>query len=132
MDKVVREINLANGLMVRFTDHTRHYYDAYYVVKLLISIDVPICREGFCTSQEYEAALVLLGDTAEYRRTVEQMGVPASEIEQTLTRMIDSFEGNSLKYFSSESFPNQFILSELKKKSRKRNLILLKSLPIHA
>ena len=63
MKKVIREIALANGLTVSFTDATRRYFGDYHQVRVEISCEVPLTAELFADHAAHEAALKLLGPT---------------------------------------------------------------------
>ncbi len=115
----VREHQLPNGLTVTFLDRTRRYYGDFYLVKLEIVCHVPIVPAHFQTEEEYSQALSLLGDEVVYRRTVEQMGVPSTEIERVTGRLMSDFEEHSLPYFSTATFPRKLVVAELGKMKKK-------------
>lgn len=120
MSITLREIPLPNGLVVRFIDHTRLYYGDFYLVKLEITCEVPVSSDCFAVAADYEEALRLLGPTVTYRKEVEQMGVPSTEIDRVRERLIDDFSGNSLQYFTRGDFPAKLVRSELQKVLKKR------------
>lgn len=120
MTSMIREMTLENGLVVRFFDHTRHYYGDFYLVKIEIACEVPLAADHFDEQADLEDARRLVGDPAVYRRTVEQMGVPSTAIATVTERLIGNFVSHSLPYFSASGFPGRFLRTELERARRKR------------
>ena len=119
MTELLRSIPLANGLTVYVFDHTRHYYGDFYKVGLEFSCTVQLLDAYFTDRQAFDDARRILGDAVSYRRDVEQMGVPASEIEHVREKLINNFIGHSLPYFAAPEFPKKLVVGELKKSQRK-------------
>ena len=119
MTSMIREITLENGLVVRFFDHTRHYYGDFYLVKIGIVCEVPLCSAYFGELADMAEAQRLVGDSAVYRRAVEQMGVPSTAIATVTERLMDNFILHSLPYLSSPAFPGRFLKAELERVRRK-------------
>ncbi len=120
MENPIRLIPLANGLEICFFDRTRHYYGDFYLVKVEIVCEVPIQTNFFADEADLNEARTLLGSTAVYRRAVEQMGVPATEIERVRERLMANFEEHSLPYFAAASFPRKLVLAEVEKRRARR------------
>lgn len=120
MNDPLLEISLPNGLFVRFIDHTRQYYGDYYLVKLEIICETPVRSDYFGEQADFEEALRLLGAKAIYRKELEQMGVPATEIDRVRERLIENFREHSLPYFAREDFPSKLVLGELEKLRKKQ------------
>ena len=119
MNNLIRELSLPNGLSLSFINHTHHYFGDIYRVKMEILCNVPVLIGYFQTSQAFEEARALLGDTVVYSRIVEQMGVPSTEIERVLNRLMTNFMEHSHPYFASALFPKKLVLAELNKVKRK-------------
>jgi len=122
MTLMIREIPLENGLVVRFLDHTRHYYGDFYLVRIEILCEIPLLPDYFDDQADLEEAQRLVGDPAIYRRVVEQMGVPSTAIATVTERLMDNFTTHSLPYFSSPGFPRRFLRAELER-TRKKSVL---------
>lgn len=120
MTSMIREIILENGLLVRFFDHTRHYYGDFYLVKIEIVCEIPLHTDFFDDQTDLEEARRLVGDPAVYRREVEQMGVPSTAIATVTERLMGNFISHSLPYFSAADFPRRFLRAELERARKKR------------
>ena len=120
MKNLIRELPLPNGLSLSFFDHTHHYFGDFYLVKMEILCDVPVLVGHFQNWRTFEEARALLGEKVIYSRIVEQMGVPSTEIERVLHRLMTNFMEHSLPYFASTLFPKKLVLAELNKVKRKK------------
>jgi hypothetical protein len=115
MENITRDLLLANGLTITFTSKSHRYFGDYYRVKLVITSTVPVLVEYFAVPEEYTKAIALLGEEVEYRRVIEQMGVPSTEIERALQRLIDDFIEHSSPYFSAPDFAGKMVAAEFRK-----------------
>lgn len=120
MTSMIRETILENGLLVRFLDHTRHYYGDFYLVKIEIVCEIPLHTDFFDDQADLEEARRLVGEPAVYRREVEQMGVPSTAIATVTERLMSNFISHSLPYFSATDFPRRFLRAELERARKKR------------
>ena len=131
MKNPVREIDLVNGLIVRFYDHTRRYYGDFYLVKLEIRCLVPLRREYFDSAEAFVEGVELLGETILFRRIIEKMGVPVAEVGRAVAGLMANFEENSLAYLSAPSFSHKFVASQLNKAKRTAGFISGSGIPVH-
>ena len=120
MNNLIRELHLPNGLTVSFFDHTRQYFGDFHRVKMEITCKIPVLPDYFEDRMAFDEAGALLGDEVVYTRIQEQMGVPSTEIEKVLNRLVTNFMEHSLTYFASARFPGKAVLAELNKIKRKR------------
>ncbi|RII27900.1 MAG: hypothetical protein CXR31_06680 [Geobacter sp.] len=119
MADLLRDIPLANGLTVSISDHTHRYYGDFYRVRVEFSCSAPLREAYFTDGQTFGEARRLLGDMVTYRRIVEQMGVPSTEIERVREKLVQNFIDHSLPYFTADDFPEKLVHGELRKISRK-------------
>lgn len=115
MGTLITKISLENGLSIFIYDHTFRYYGDFYHVKMEIVCQVPLRQEFFANEGEHARARKILGESAVYRRFVEQMGVPSTGIERARELLTRNFTDHSLPYFSSANFPRKFVLSQYRK-----------------
>jgi hypothetical protein len=118
MENISRELTLANGLVITFASQSHRYFGDYYRVKLSIRSTVPILPEYFSMHEEFTRVRALLGEKVEYRRDIEQMGVPSTEIDRAVTRLIDDFITHSVPYFSAADFAGKMVTAEFRKASK--------------
>lgn len=121
MEAPVRILELQNGLIVRFFDRTRHYYGGFYHVKVEVCCDLSVVPELFASSEQYCQAVEILGETVNYKKTLERMGVNESDIRTVQEQLITQFVESSLTYLSAPSFPSGIVRAELEKQVKKRS-----------
>ena len=119
MTDPIREIKMRNGYFIRFFDHTRRYYGDFYLVKLEICAEFPLRQEYFDDIPTAEDAKSIFGDWVTYRRFIEQMGIPSTEIERVRNNIISHFEAHSLPYLESFEFPARMIRVEYEKTKKR-------------
>ena len=113
MKNIIREIPLANGLTVCFTDATRRYFGDYHQVRVEVRCEVPVTALLFDDEPAFLAALKLLGASVCYLKKVEHQGVPTLGTADAVQQVVQQFIDHQLSYFGSESFPRRFVQSEL-------------------
>ena len=111
--KLVKEINLENGLTVCIYNHNHRYFGDYHRVRVEFTCEVPILKIYFSSQAAFAEAMESLGSTALFKRSVEQMAVPTAELESCLVSIIENFNCHSLSYLSSPDFPRKLIQKEL-------------------
>ena len=119
MENITRELTLANGLVMFFSSQSQRYFGDYYRVKLVIRATIPVLPEYFEEPGAFDQACALLGTEVKYRRELERMGIPSTEIDRTVTRLIDDFILNSGSYFSARDFPRKMVVAETGKVLKK-------------
>ena len=115
-DTVIKACDLGGGVVATIRDCTRHYFGGYYHVRILISADVPVCDTSFDAVTDFEDALVRLGGTVNFSRTLEKMAVPETEIEVVRQKLLADFDANVLPYLRRVDFAPNFVRSEYRKK----------------
>jgi hypothetical protein len=128
MKKLIHEIPLASGLIVRFFDATRRYFGDYHKVRVTISCDVPLVPALFEDENSYQAALKLLGPKVQYLKEIEHQGVATDATAQTVEKVISDFVDHSLSYFNSAAFPKKLVQSELNRRRTRSGLFI----PMHS
>jgi len=128
MKNVVREIPLANGLTIRFTDATRRYFGDYHQVRVSVSCEVPLSADLFEDQHAFEDAVKLLGAKVLYLKKVEHQGVPTLGTAEAVEKVIQQFIDHSLCYFETEAFPRRFVQSELNRvRARSKSYVPLRA-----
>ena len=105
--------SLANGVTISINDQTRQYYGDFYLVKLEVVCTVAV------PDDDGSAPDILPEKSVTYRRFLEQMGVPSTELTRVKERLLSHFAIHSLSYLAAQNFPAKLVASELTK-ARKR------------
>jgi hypothetical protein len=122
VEELIKVCVLGGGVTATVTDNTRHYFGGYYHVRIQVSADVPVSAASFDAASDYEDAVVRLGHSVTFSRTLEKMAVPDTEIDIVRQQLLAAFDANVLPYLLRDDFVPRFVHSEYHKK--------LKSAPI--
>lgn len=116
---ILETITLNTDLSVTLLDQTRHYFGGYYHVKVLAYCDIPLEPGYFDTDAERDDAVVKMGTSVRFERTLEKMAVPESAIKSVRSQLTQSFHETTIAYLSAPDFAPRFVLSEYRKRANK-------------
>jgi len=109
----IKQIILPNALHLVCREDSRRYYGDYHLVRILMSVSIPLEPHFFDNGDECRAARKLLPDPVVYHRIAERMGVPTAEVEAVRTALVDDLLRHAGGYLGSAQFPRKFIRAEL-------------------
>ena len=115
-EDIIRTCELGGGVVATIRDCTRHYFGGYYHVLIKFTADVPVSDSSFAVAADFEDALVRLGSTVSFIRTLDKMAVPESEINDVRHKLLADFDANVLPYLLRADFVPSFVRSEYRKK----------------
>jgi len=111
-ENVIRTCSLGGGILATVTDRTSHYFGGYYHVRIQVSAVVPVSAAAFPDVSEYQDAVVRLGSSVNFSRTLEKMAVPEQELDSVRQHLLESFDTNVLPYLQRDDFAGSFVRSE--------------------
>ncbi|MFA5516292.1 MAG: hypothetical protein WDA20_08390 [Desulfuromonadales bacterium] len=120
--------SLANGLTLEFFDCSNRYFGAYWRVCLEARCPVPLSAAGLAAA-EMERARRLLGETVEFTRRLERMGVSEEEVAAVRQALIASFLASARAYLESPAFPARLIAGRLAEKRLPRRFSIVRNEP---
>ena len=109
----IRQIILPNALHLVCREDSRRYFGDYHLVRILMSVSVPLEPCFFDDEDDCRAARKLLPDPVVYHRVAERMGVSSADVEAVRTALVDDLLRHAGGYLGSAQFPRKFIRSEL-------------------
>lgn len=109
----IRRILLPNSLHLSCRDESRRYFGDYHLVRVVVTLPVPLESRFFVDADEYRAAQRLLPDPVVYRRVAERMGVPSAEVEAVRATLVEGLLTHAGRYLGSPRFPMRFLQGEL-------------------
>jgi hypothetical protein len=107
---------LANGLVVEFFDCSNRYFGAYW--RLCLDVRCRIALAGRLFAAELENASSMLGESVEYNRRLERMGVAEEDLASVRQQLVDSFLASTRSYLEDPDFPARLIASRLAENNR--------------
>ncbi len=120
---IIETIALNSALCVTLLDQTQHYFGGYFHVKVFAYCDVPLEERYFENIAEFSDAVVKMGTSVRFERTLEKMAVPESEIESVRSQLMQAFHETSCRYLSTAEFAPRFVRSEYQKRVKKSSQI---------
>jgi hypothetical protein len=119
-ENIIKTCRLAGGLLATVSDLTSHYFGGYYHVRILVRVDVPVTAAAFDGTPDYQDAVMRLGASVSFSRTLEKMAVPDSEIDSVRQQLLSSFDATMLPYLMRDDFADSFVRSEYRKALKSR------------
>jgi hypothetical protein len=120
IENIIKTCRLGGGLLATVSDLTSHYFGGYYHVRILVRADVPVSAAAFDGAPDHQDAVKRLGPSVSFRRTLEKMAVPDSEIDSVRQQLIASFDTTMLPYLMRDDFAGSFVRSEYRKALKSR------------
>ena len=119
MERLLKEITLGNGLVLRVTDESTQYYADFWNLKMVIRGHVEVASDHLqaispTTPAEGEAKKAL-GSEVTYCRELTRIGVRETDKEEQIHMLLGSFEQNTLPYLRHPSFPEKLVLHHWQK-----------------
>lgn len=128
MKTLLHTQKLTNGITVEFFDRSNRYFGDYHRICIDVACSLPLCPEFFAAANDPEAewqrARVVLGEEVVFKKTLEKMGVPGAEVDDTRQRLMEEFSRTTFPYLQSPEFPTRFVAAELAKTRKVRHLFV--------
>jgi hypothetical protein len=120
---MLKEVKLANGLHITFTDKTNRYFGDYHHVCVVATItcvlpDLPL--EGPDDEAWRRQAIELIGDRLSVAKRFERMGVPTAAVAEIRSALIDDFLRHASVYLARPEYPRSLVKAELRKRGPQR------------
>jgi hypothetical protein len=117
--KLIKAIELDNGLKLKLFDGSRQVAGDRWLVFLIARIEIPIdhdsIRIGSQSSSNVDEIKDALGEKLCFEQKRMRHFVDEKQKDNVLENLTDSFLANCLAYLSHPSFPGRYVLKEYKK-----------------
>ena len=107
---------LANGLIVEFFDSSNRYFGAYW--RLCLEVRCRISLAGILAGDELEKARAACGESVDFSRRLERMGVAEEDLVTVRQATVESFLTTTRAYLENPDFPSRFVASRMAQKSK--------------
>jgi len=112
--KLIEEIELSNGLILKIFDVTRAIARDTVKVELYFQTRIALQESYFSADDDCEQVKKCMGTELTYEHKLERSFVSVKEEDSTRAELISTFKNNSLNYLSSPAFPRKMALSALR------------------
>jgi len=117
--RLLKELTLDNGLVLKVTDESTQYYADFWNLKMVIRGYVKVASDylqAISPSNPAEGeAKEALGGEVVYHRELTRIGVREADKEGQIQTLLLSFELNTLPYLQHPSFPEKLVIHQWKK-----------------
>lgn len=112
--KLIEEIELSNGLVLKIFDATRAIAKDTVKVEIHFQTKIAVQESYFPAADDCEQVKKFMGNELTYEHKLERSFVSMKEEDSTRAELISTFKNNSLNYLSSPGFPRKMALSALR------------------
>ncbi|MBW2739358.1 MAG: hypothetical protein JRE64_11040 [Deltaproteobacteria bacterium] len=124
-EKLIKNIDLENGLELKLYDVSRKLAGDRWLVSLIARIEIPtsdsLLKEDASPSLNVDEIRKVLGEKLLFERKREKIFIDEIEKDEVLKEIQDLFLSSSLPYFSHSDFPKKYILKEFNEKIKKES-----------
>lgn len=122
-EKLVRTLDLENGLQLKLFDASRKLIGDRWLVSLIARMEVPVTEALKKNNRQSEGNIDdikdMLGNSVMYEQKREKMFVDTADKESVFKGLCDMFLDSAVNYLSKEIFPEQYILKTYQKAVKK-------------
>jgi hypothetical protein len=122
-EKLIKTIDLENGLQLNLYDGSRKLVGDRWLVSLIVRMDIPVTEALKKDSRQLTESIGeikdVLGDSVLFEKKREKIFMDTAAKETVYKELCDMFLNSSLDYLSKEIFPKQYILKTYKEEVKK-------------
>ncbi len=124
-NKIVKTMELENGLTLEIRDESRKIGEDAYVVIMGARMEIQVQKDFFAaqvvSDEKFSDILEILGDDILYEYKSERNMIMAKEKDLVFESQVDTFVKNMIPYISKSIFPEKMILKEYRERVEKKN-----------
>jgi len=102
MTKVLTSIELKNGIMIDFFDHSNRYYGDFHRVNIEAIASFPV--DAAQLPNDLQDIALECGNSTTYTASLEKMGVKTADVERVSGELIDNFVCTVGRYLEKDNF----------------------------
>jgi len=122
-EKLIKNIDLENGLQLKLYDASRKLAGDRWLVSLIARIEIPtsdsLLKEDISPSLNVDEVRKVLGEKLVFERKREKIFIDEREKDNVMKEIQDSFLSSSLSYFSHSDFAQKYVLKKFNEKIKK-------------
>lgn len=126
-EKLIKTLNLKNGLQLNLYDGSRKLVGDRWLLTLIARMDVPVTevlkRHGRELTENIDEIKDMIGETVLFEKKREKIFVDKTEKDAVFNALCDMFLNSALNYLSKEAFPLKYILKTYREAVKKKSLL---------
>lgn len=121
---MIRQTNLANGLVLTFRDESNRYFGDYHRVCVVATIRCPLdALQGTLEDNLYHRALKQYGTELCVEKRFERMGVASADVDVVRDALVDDFLRHAAQYLGRPEYPRLLVTAELNRLRARRRYV---------
>ena len=124
-DKLIKTIDLKNGLHLEFLDCSRKIAGDRWQVVMTVRLNIPVKMLGPVNDDHLDLnvdkVMSMIGENVRFEQKKERNFVDENQKEDVFNDLIDSFFYNSIDYVSNPDFPKRYILRQYKEHLKRKS-----------
>ncbi len=109
MNNPYKIIELGNGVVVEFHNHTNRYYGDFHRVKISVIAKIPIIIDSLPI--DLHGLAKSCDGSIDFKKDLEQMGVSSAQVDEVSASLVDSFIVSVSRYLENGSFAEGLLRS---------------------
>ncbi len=130
-EKLIKIIDLENGLKLKLYDVSRQLAGDRWLISLIARIEIPtsdsLLKGDASPLLNIDEVRKVIGEKLLFEQKREKIFIDEKEKDEVMKEIQDSFLSSSLSYFSHSDFPKKYILKKFNEKIKKESW--LKNIP---
>ncbi|MCK4619999.1 MAG: hypothetical protein KAT52_08625 [Desulfobacterales bacterium] len=122
-EKLIKIIDLENGLELKLLDASRKLAGDRWLVSLIARIEIPtsdsLLKNDGAPSLNVDEIRKVLGEKLLFEQKREKFFIDEKEKDEVMKKIQDSFLSSSLSYLSYSDFPQKYVLKKFNEKIKK-------------
>jgi len=122
-EKLIKTIDLENGLQLKLYDASRKLAGDRWLVSLIARMEIPtsdsLLKEDVSSSLNIDEVRKVLGEKLLFEQKREKIFIDEKEKDEVMKEIQDSFLSSSLFYFSHSDFPQKYVLKKFNEKIKR-------------
>ena len=122
-EKLIKTIDLENGLELKLYDASRKLAGDRWLVSLIARMEIPtsdsLLKEDVFSSLNIDEVRKVLGEKLLFEQKREKIFIDEKEKDEVLKEIQDFFLSSSLSYFSHSDFPQKYVLKKFNEKIKR-------------
>ena len=119
-EKLIKTMDLANGMQLDFYDASRRLAGDRWLVSLIIRMEIPVAEAsingGGNPTESVDEIKKVLGEKVLFEQKRERVFVGENEKQTVFEELYDFFIDSVLGYLSNNAFPRRYVLKKYREK----------------
>lgn len=122
-EKLIKTMNLENGMQLDFYDASRKLAGDRWMVSLVVRMEIPVkdvlTKDPAQSTESAEEIAAVLGKNVRFEQKRERNFIDEARKDEIFQELYDHFVNSTFVYLSNEAFPRKYIAKKYKEAAEK-------------